>query len=71
MVDLVENGRAVSDLFGVDAQQEKRIVVDECLGCKEDIYQGEEVLKHPDGLFHDDEGCFVTYIRDCSTYDIA
>jgi hypothetical protein len=49
----------------------KREVVDECLGCKEEIYQGDEVLKHPDGTFHDDVDCFVKYIRKDGIKEIA
>lgn len=62
----MENGRVCSNLFGIDQQQVKRIVIDECLGCKEVIYKDDEVLKHPDGLLHDEIDCLVDYIREIS-----
>ncbi|MFB7142043.1 hypothetical protein ACFCYN_20515 [Gottfriedia sp. NPDC056225] len=63
---MIENGRFCSNQFGVDPQQVERKEVDECLGCKREIYEGDEVLQHPDGLFHDEIDCFVEYIRDVS-----
>ncbi|QKE72681.1 hypothetical protein HPK19_07605 [Arthrobacter citreus] len=40
-------------------------IVCECVGCKRDIYKGDEILRHPNGsLFHDNNACFEEYIRE-------
>jgi len=59
----LENGRVCSDLFGVDVQQMDRVVVGECVGCKEDIFEGEESVNFNDDLLHDEDRCLAAYVR--------
>ncbi|SFD44768.1 hypothetical protein [Bacillus sp. UNCCL81] len=40
-------------------------IVGECIGCKENIYKGDEILRHPNGeKIHDNNDCFEEYIRE-------
>ncbi|SFC52902.1 hypothetical protein [Bacillus sp. UNCCL81] len=47
------------------------LIVSECIGCNEEIFEGQPTLSQPEGMMHDDIDCIVQYVREISYIGVA
>lgn len=68
MKAVVENPMVIDRLWN---DQDEPLVVDECEGCHENIYAGDDVYDFDGSLVHQDSSCCMDYVANMSICKVA